>query len=90
MKTTLKERIAAKCDEIVPVATRVYYTPIFNKLKPANFKVPMQKILIEDTKIAVEKGDGDRALQNMIVLRESLENFLARISQKKPKSKKSR
>lgn len=81
----MRSQIVDLCEEIVPVATKVYYTPVFNKLKTAKFKVPMQKILIEDTKIAVAKGDGDRALKNLISLRESLENFEKRISQKRVK-----
>jgi hypothetical protein len=87
-KLNLKQAIKSKCEEIAPELEKVYWRSHFNKQKPNQLYVPMKADDIHAIKDSIRKNDGEKAAAQLSELRESLENFEKRISNRPRNYKK--
>jgi hypothetical protein len=82
-----KLKIQQVCAEIVPLATRVYYTPAYHKQKDESLRLPLSALIsktqVKNLERAVTSGNGSEALRQLEDLREGLEEFEKSLDRKR-------
>lgn len=85
LKKQMHNIIREKCLEMVPLATKVYYTPAFHKQKP--LKITLGQFVKKDNvvqlKQAITSGNSSEAVLQLQTLGDSLLRLEARITRKK-------
>jgi copper homeostasis protein CutC len=80
-------KIGQLCSELVPLATRVYYAPVYHKQKDASLKLPMSALISKhqalNLKQALTSGNSSAALQQLQDIRESLEEKEKQLDKKR-------
>lgn len=85
LKKEMQRKIADTCAEMVPLATRVYYTPAYHRQKAG--KLPLKKLISKERILEIQRaiatGDGSDAAEKLRDLNASLEKFESRMTKRR-------
>jgi hypothetical protein len=82
-----QNKIQQLCSELVPLATRVYYTPAYHRQKDESLRLPLSALIskgqVKNLQQAFTSGNSSAALQQLQDLRESLEEKEKQLDRKR-------
>ena len=75
LKKQMHRKIVDTCEEVVPIAKMVYYSPAYQKQK--HTRLPLKKLISKERVLEIQRaiatGDGSDAVQKLRELNDSLE-----------------